>query len=209
MAMLMNGSVELSAPRTLVWTELNDPERLKACIPGCEELERISDNEFRAIAKMKIGPVSTRFKGRVTLGDFDPPSSYSISGEGEGGIAGFAKGIATVRLHVVLVDLRPLGLTGKAAEAALEYLGLTCNKNGIPFDPEKPAVTSGIRLGSSAGTTRGFGEAEFREIGFLILRTLRALANGSPTEIVEEIDVAQRVRNLCRSFPIYSSMPQH
>lgn len=99
MAMLMNGSVELSAPRTLVWTELNDPERLKACIPGCEELERISDNEFRAIAKMKIGPVSTRFKGRVTLGDFDPPSSYSISGEGEGGIAGFAKGIATVRLH--------------------------------------------------------------------------------------------------------------
>jgi len=124
----------------------------------------------------------------------------------EGGLAIVSGGTDS---HVVLVDLRPLGLTGKAAEAALEYLGLTCNKNGIPFDPEKPAVTSGIRLGSSAGTTRGFGEAEFREIGFLILRTLRALANGSPTEIVEEIDVAQRVRNLCRSFPIYSSMPQH
>jgi len=124
----------------------------------------------------------------------------------EGGLAIVSGGTDS---HVVLVDLRPLGLTGKAAEAALEYVGLTCNKNGIPFDPEKPAVTSGIRLGSSAGTTRGFGEAEFREIGFLILRTLRALANGSPTEIVEEIDVAQRVRNLCRSFPIYSSMPQH
>lgn len=124
----------------------------------------------------------------------------------EGGLAIVSGGTDS---HVVLVDLRPLGLTGKAAEAALEHVGLTCNKNGIPFDPEKPAVTSGIRLGSSAGTTRGFGEAEFREIGFLILRTLRALANGSSTEIVEEIDVAQRVRNLCQSFPIYSSMPQH
>nr|WP_156041935.1 serine hydroxymethyltransferase [Bradyrhizobium sp. URHD0069] len=124
----------------------------------------------------------------------------------EGGLAIVSGGTDS---HVVLVDLRPLGLTGKAAEAALEHVGLTCNKNGIPFDPEKPAVTSGIRLGSSAGTTRGFGEAEFREIGFLILKTLRALANGSPTEVIEEIDVAQRVRNLCRSFPIYSSMPQH
>jgi carbon monoxide dehydrogenase subunit G len=68
-----------------VWTKLNDPEVLKACIPGCEELEKTEDNGFRAVAKMKVGPVSARFKGRVTLSDLDPPNGYKISGEGEGG----------------------------------------------------------------------------------------------------------------------------
>jgi hypothetical protein len=85
MAMTMNGEVQLAAPREAVWTKLNDPEVLKACIPGCEELERTEDNGFRAVAKMKVGPVSARFKGRVTLSDLDPPNGYKISGEGEGG----------------------------------------------------------------------------------------------------------------------------
>lgn len=98
MAMTMNGEVQLPASRDVVWSKLNDPEVLKACIPGCEELEKTSDNEFRATAKMKVGPVSARFKGRVTLSDFDPPNGYKISGEGEGGVAGFAKGGASVRL---------------------------------------------------------------------------------------------------------------
>lgn len=98
MAMTMNGEVQLPASREVVWARLNDPEVLKACIPGCEELEKTSDHEFRAVAKMKVGPVSARFKGRVTLSDFDPPNSYKISGEGEGGVAGFAKGGATVAL---------------------------------------------------------------------------------------------------------------
>src|SRR3979490_2336617 len=97
-AMTMNGEVQLAAPREAVWTKLNDPEVLKACIPGCEELERTEDNGFRAVAKMKVGPVSARFKGRVTLSDLDPPNGYKISGEGEGGVAGFAKGGATVAL---------------------------------------------------------------------------------------------------------------
>jgi uncharacterized protein len=98
MAMTMNGEVQLAAPRDAVWTKLNDPEVLKACIPGCEELEKTEDNGFRAVAKMKVGPVSARFKGRVTLSDLDPPNGYKISGEGEGGVAGFAKGGATVAL---------------------------------------------------------------------------------------------------------------
>jgi carbon monoxide dehydrogenase subunit G len=98
MAMTMNGEVQLAAPRDVVWTKLNDPEVLKACIPGCEELERTEDNGFRAVAKMKVGPVSARFKGKVTLSDLDPPNGYKISGEGEGGVAGFAKGGATVGL---------------------------------------------------------------------------------------------------------------
>ena len=98
MAMTMNGEVQLAAPRDVVWAKLNDPEVLKACIPGCEELTKTDENEFQAIAKMKVGPVSARFKGKVTLSDLDPPNGYKISGEGEGGVAGFAKGAATVAL---------------------------------------------------------------------------------------------------------------
>ena len=98
MAMTMSGEVQLNAPRAEVYKKLNDPEVLKACIPGCEELERTEDNGFRATAKMKVGPVSARFKGKVTLSDLDPPNGYKISGEGEGGVAGFAKGGATVGL---------------------------------------------------------------------------------------------------------------
>src|SRR5215510_7387262 len=85
MAMTMNGEYQLAATREVVWAKLNDPEILKACIPGCEELEKVSDTEFRATAKMKVGPVSARFKGRVTLSDLNPPNGYRISGEGEGG----------------------------------------------------------------------------------------------------------------------------
>jgi carbon monoxide dehydrogenase subunit G len=98
MAMIMNGEVHLPASREVVWEKLNDPGVLKECIPGCEELIKSGDNQFQAVAKMNVGPVSARFKGRVTLSDFDPPNSYKISGEGEGGVAGFAKGGATVAL---------------------------------------------------------------------------------------------------------------
>lgn len=98
MAMTMQGEYQLAAPREVVWSKLNDAEVLKACIPGCEELEKTSDTEFRATARMKVGPVSARFKGRVTLSDLDPPNGYKISGEGEGGVAGFAKGGAVVKL---------------------------------------------------------------------------------------------------------------
>ena len=98
MAMTMTGEVQLPASRQVVWEKLNDPEVLKAYIPGCEELTKSGDNQFEAVAKMKVGPVSARFKGKVTLSDFDPPNSYKISGEGEGGVAGFAKGGAAVAL---------------------------------------------------------------------------------------------------------------
>ena len=98
MAMTMNGEVQLAAPREAVWEKLNDPAVLKTCIPGCEELERTEDNGFRATVKVKVGPVSARFKGKVMLSDLDPPNGYKINGEGEGGVAGFAKGGATVRL---------------------------------------------------------------------------------------------------------------
>ncbi len=106
--------------------------------------------------------------------------------------------------HMVLVDLRPKKVTGRDAERALERAGLTCNKNAIPFDPEKPAVTSGVRLGTAAGTTRGFGEDEFHRIGALILRVIDALAEkGGDGDAAVEQAVLAEVRDLCRRFPVY------
>ena len=106
--------------------------------------------------------------------------------------------------HLALVDLRPLGITGKAADEALERAGITCNKNGVPFDPLPPMQTSGIRVGSPAGTTRGFGEAEFANIGDMIADVLAGVAksNGEGDAAVEQA-VNQRVRALCARFPIY------
>ena len=109
--------------------------------------------------------------------------------------------------HLMLVDLRPKKLTGKAAEASLERAGLTCNKNAIPFDPEKPFVTSGIRLGTPAGTTRGFGVAEFKQVGELIGDVLDGLAKGGDNSEVEN-KVRAQVEALCKRFPIYSNLDQ-
>ncbi len=106
--------------------------------------------------------------------------------------------------HMVLVDLRPKGVTGKVAEIALERAGLTCNKNAIPFDPEKPFVTSGVRLGTSAGTTRGFGEAEFRKVGELVLRVIDALADSPEGDAEVEAAVLKEVQALCAAHPIYA-----
>ena len=105
--------------------------------------------------------------------------------------------------HLMLVDLRPLGLTGRDAEVSLERAGITCNKNGIPFDPEKPTVTSGIRLGSPAATTRGFGAEEFRTVGRLIVEVLRARARGRDDNGEAEARVRDEVGELCARFPIY------
>ena len=105
--------------------------------------------------------------------------------------------------HVVLVDLRPKELTGNIAEDALERAGITCNKNGIPFDPEKPSVTSGIRLGTPAGTSRGFGEKEFILIANLISDVLDDLRKGKSFSDSTEIEVKNKIKKLCYEFPIY------
>jgi glycine hydroxymethyltransferase len=106
--------------------------------------------------------------------------------------------------HLMLVDLRPKRVTGKAAEASLERAHITANKNAIPFDPEKPAVTSGVRLGSPAATSRGFGTAEFREIGMMIDEVLEGLSRSNDgTNAVAEAAVGARVKALCARFPMY------
>jgi glycine hydroxymethyltransferase len=106
--------------------------------------------------------------------------------------------------HLALVDLRPLGITGKDADEALERSSITCNKNGIPFDPLPPVKTSGIRVGSPAGTTRGFGTAEFRDIADMVADVLEGLRdNGEEGNAAVEAEVKARVRKLCARFPIY------
>ena len=108
--------------------------------------------------------------------------------------------------HLLLVDMRPKGLTGRDAEAALGRANITCNKNGVPFDPEKPMVTSGIRLGSPAGTTRGFGVSEFQTIGDMIIEVLDGLvANGPESNTETESGVKAKVIELCGRFPVYPS----
>ena len=98
MAMTMHGEVALPADRATVWAALNDPEVLKRCIPGTQELEKVSDTEFQATVCAAVGPVKAPVRGRVVLTDLDPPNAYTIAGEGQGGVAGFAKGGAKVRL---------------------------------------------------------------------------------------------------------------
>src|SRR5208337_2048511 len=95
----MNGTQRIEAPREKVYVALNDPEVLKQCIPGCETIERLSDTEMRAVVTLRVGPVKASFVGMVTLSDLDPPNGYTITGEGSGGGAGFAKGGAKVRLE--------------------------------------------------------------------------------------------------------------
>jgi len=106
--------------------------------------------------------------------------------------------------HLMLVDLRPKGLTGNVVEGSLERAGMTCNKNGVPFDPEKPMITSGVRLGTPAGTTRGFGVAEFEAIGNLIGDVLDGLVANPDDNSAAEQAAREKVRTMCDAFPIYN-----
>ncbi|KAF0115209.1 MAG: glycine hydroxymethyltransferase [Rhodobacteraceae bacterium] len=109
--------------------------------------------------------------------------------------------------HLMLVDLRPKGVKGNATEKALGRAHITCNKNGIPFDTEKPTITSGVRLGTPAGTTRGFGEPEFRQIGRWIIEVVEGLAaNGEEGNGAVEAKVKAEVEALCQRFPIYPDL---
>ena len=150
----IKGEYRIAAPRDKVFAALNDPEVLKACIPGCESLDKTSDTEMTAKVKLRIGPVSASFSGKVTLSDIDPPNGYRISGEGQGGVAGFAKGGAVVKLAdeggaTVLtyeVDAQVGGkiaqvgarlITGTAKKLADQFFGKFAESVGAP-----PPVTA-------------------------------------------------------------------
>lgn len=147
MAMTMTGKVQLSAAREEIWAKLNDPDVLRVCIPGCESLEKMSDTEFKAVAVTKIGPVKARFKGKVTLSDLDPPNGYRISGEGDGGVAGFAKGGAVVSLSVaeggtVLLYQVEAQIGGKLAQLGQRLVNGAAKKMADEFFKKFAAAVS-------------------------------------------------------------------
>ncbi len=153
--MEMTGERRIPAPRQRVWERLNDPETLKACIPGCETIEKVSDTEFTAKVVAKVGPVKASFSGKVTLSDLDPPARYTITGEGTGGVAGFAKGSATVELaeedgETVLRYGAQGQVGGKLAQIGSRLIDATARKMADEFfsrfvtvmNPESAAGTA-------------------------------------------------------------------
>ena len=138
MAVTMSGEFVLPADKATVWAKLNDADTLKASIPGCESLEKLSDTEMQAVVKVKIGPVSARFKGKVNLTDIDAPNSYRIAGQGEGGVAGFAKGGARVALSPAEVGTKlsydvEAQVGGKIAQLGSRLIDSTAKKLAEEF----------------------------------------------------------------------------
>ena len=136
--MEMHGERRIPAPRQAVWEGLNDPETLKICIPGCETIEKVSDTEFTAKVVARVGPVKATFSGKVTLSDLNPPQGYTISGEGQGGVAGFAKGGAKVNLEeedgetVLRYDVQSQ-VGGKLAQIGSRLIDATARKLADEF----------------------------------------------------------------------------
>jgi carbon monoxide dehydrogenase subunit G len=148
MALEMTGEYVLPVDRVTVYAALNDPEMLKRCIPGCEQLDKISDTEFAAVVRMELGPVKARFKGKVRLEDLDPPNGYRIAGEGEGGVAGFAKGGARVNLDEVpegtkLTYRAEANVGGKIAQLGQRLLAGSAKKIADKFFSNFTAALSG------------------------------------------------------------------
>ncbi len=144
----LTGEERIAASRDTVWKALNDPEILKACIPGCESLEKISDTELEATVGVKMGPVKARFSGKVELTNLNPPSSYTISGEGKGGVAGFAKGGADVTLieegsETVLSYKVNADVGGKIAQLGSRLIASTSKKLATQFFENFNAAVSG------------------------------------------------------------------
>lgn len=146
--MQMTGEYRIPAPRDSVWRALNDPDVLKQCIPGCESIEKISDTELTAKVALAVGPVKARFNGRVTLADLDPPKGYTISGEGQGGVAGFGKGTARVALEEDSPDSTTLRYSaeatvgGKLAQIGARLIDATAKKLADEFFSRFAAVVA-------------------------------------------------------------------
>jgi carbon monoxide dehydrogenase subunit G len=170
----MSGEYRIEAPRQKVWDALNDPEILKQAIPGCEEINRLSDTEMTAKVVAKVGPVKAKFTGEVTLSDLDPPNSYRISGEGKGGAAGFAKGGANVRLAsdgdatILSYDVDAT-VGGKLAQLGARLIDGTAKKMAGEFfsnfaeivserpAPEAAAAPAATAAGAATGPMIGVG----------------------------------------------------
>ena len=154
----MSGEYRIPAPRAAVWAALNDPATLKQVIPGCEELNKLSDTELTAKVAAKVGPVSARFTGKVTLSDIKPPESYTISGEGQGGVAGFAKGGASVSLTedngaTILKYTAKAQVGGKLAQIGSRLIDSTARKMADEFFGKLAEVVAAANPPSIPGAT--------------------------------------------------------
>jgi carbon monoxide dehydrogenase subunit G len=155
--MEIKGEYKIAAPRDKVFSALNDPAVLQACIPGCESLEKTSDTEMKAKVRLRIGPVSATFTGKVTLSDIDPPNGYKISGEGQGGVAGFAKGGAVVTLRddggATVLDYNvDAQVGGKIAQVGARLIDGTARKLADEFFGKFAAMVGGPPAAAVAGT---------------------------------------------------------
>jgi hypothetical protein len=160
--MQMNDSQRIPAPKEKVWAALNDPEILKQCIPGCQSLEMSSPTEMTATVVFKVGPVKATFSGKVTLSDLDPPNAYRISGEGSGGVAGFAKGGATVRLEAEGPDVTVLHydvdaqIGGKLAQLGARLIDSTAKKLAGEFFASFGQVVGGTAAAPEEAAPKGW-----------------------------------------------------
>ena len=154
----MSGERRIPAPRQKVWEALNDPEVLKACIPGCTSLEKVGENDLKAAAALKIGPITAKFTGKVTLSDIDPPNGYTITGEGQGGVAGFAKGGAQVKLTddgdatVLTYDVKAQ-VGGKIAQLGARLIDATAKQMSDQFFDRFTATLTPAPVADVAATS--------------------------------------------------------
>lgn len=154
----MSGEYRIAAPRARVWAALNDPDTLRQAIPGCEELNKLSETELEAVARAKIGPVSARFKGKVTLSELKPPESYTLTGEGSGGAAGFAKGQAQVSLvadgdETILHYTVKASIGGKLAQLGQRLVDGAAKKMADEFFENFAALAGGKVPAATAAPT--------------------------------------------------------
>lgn len=161
----MTGSQRIEASRETVWAALNDPDILKQCIPGCQSIEKVSDTELNAEVTIRIGPVKASFAGKVMLSGLDPPNGYQISGEGVGGIAGFAKGGATVRLTqdggatILTYDMKAQ-IGGKLAQLGARLIDSTSKRLAAEFFEKFSAVVASVPSGMSLISVASPGSAQ-------------------------------------------------
>ncbi|MEP3275976.1 MAG: carbon monoxide dehydrogenase subunit G [Stappiaceae bacterium] len=180
----MTGEYRIAAPRQAVWDALNDPEILKACIPGCKELDKSSDTEMTATVVSKIGPVKATFKGAVTLDNLNPPESYTISGEGKGGVAGFAKGGADVSLveegaETVLNYTAKAQVGGKLAQLGSRLIDSTARKMADDFFSKFAQTVAAASDDSTAATSE--------EPDVAVIEEAKSIANQEMSEHPEKV----------------------
>ena len=174
----MSGERRIPAPRQKVWEALNDPEVLKSCIPGCDSLEKIGENDLKASAGLKIGPITAKFTGKVTLSDIDPPNGYTITGEGQGGVAGFAKGGAQVKLAddgdatLLTYDVKAQ-VGGKIAQLGARLIDATAKQMSDQFfDRFTAALTPAPVEAAEASTITNIADADLKPVPSLPLTAL-------------------------------------